>query len=632
MILPLEILKKYWKFDNFRTPQQEIINAVLNNKDVIALLPTGGGKSICFQIPALAKEGVCLVISPLIALMQNQVENLVKLGIKATTIPSGIDQNEIIILFDNIKFGNVKFLYISPERLQSKLIQQKLKETNINLVAIDEAHCISEWGNDFRPSYRNIKILKELKPNVNFIALTATANKRVLEDIEENLALENTAIFRKSFLRENLAYQLYSVEDKLLRLTQIVTKTKTPAIIYTNTRKNTVEISNYLNANTFKSSYYHAGLTKLEKQTSFTNWMTEKTPIMVATNAFGMGIDKPNVGLVIHYNLPFSIENYVQEAGRAGRNGKKSFAVLLYNENDILLTKERLQKALPKLSEIKEIHKKLYQYFTIATGEIFEESYSFNLQEFCDKYSFTPLKVDATLKILANNSVLEIGNKYNQKSTVQFITSHTEVLAYASKNNQLKQFINSLLRMYGGLFEQETTINEFLIAKKTSQTSKYVIYNLHKLHTDGLVHYNPTNTNTEITFLVPREDDRTIHRFSKEIKQFIHLKEKKSTDFIAFLKDQTKCRSLQILNYFDEESTTNCGICDVCIYNKKSTTINTSTEIKNYFVNNKSGSSQEISEAIKLNEQDILIHLQYLLAEDILALNNQNKFYLKKEL
>jgi ATP-dependent DNA helicase RecQ len=391
---PEKIIEKYWGFTSFRVPQKEIITCILENKDAIALLPTGGGKSLCFQIPALAQQGVCIVISPLIALMQDQVANLKKRDIKAVTILSGSNQNEIITLFDQIKFGKVKFLYISPERLQSPLIQQKIKELNVCLVAIDEAHCISEWGHDFRPSYRNIKILKEILPSITFIALTATANKKVLADIASNLALSNHQTFKKSFFRENLAYQIFKIEDKLGRMLQIFTKTKMPAIVYVNSRKKTEELANFLNANKFKSTFYHAGLSVQQKQTAFDDWMTEKKPIIVATNAFGMGIDKPNVGLVIHYNLPSSTENYVQETGRAGRNEKKSFGVLLYNENDIYLQQQQTENSIPTILEVKEVHKKLYQFFRIANGELLDETFSFNFLEFCKKYNFQVLKTD----------------------------------------------------------------------------------------------------------------------------------------------------------------------------------------------------------------------------------------------
>ena len=629
MISAKEILQEYWGFSSFRKPQEAIINTVLQNKDVITLLPTGGGKSICFQVPALIKDGVCIVISPLIALMQDQVESLQKRNIKATTIKSGSSQNEIITLFDNIKFGNFKFLYISPERLQSTFIQQKIKELNISFVAIDEAHCISEWGHDFRPSYRNIKILRELIPNLNFIALTATANKRVLEDISKNLELENPSIFRKSFERENLAYQVFSVEDKLLRLEQIFTKTKTPAIVYVNSRKKTVEISNFLNSKNFKSSFYHGGLTSKEKQNSFENWMTEKTPIMISTNAFGMGIDKSNVGIVVHYDLPLSIENYIQESGRAGRNNKKSFAVLLKNENDISVYKKQVEKSLPSIIEIKEVHRKLYQYFRISNGEITENFYAFNILEFSKTYNFSVLKVDAILKILSNNGIIELTNTYNQKSTVFFKATSKNVVLHAIRNIYTKTFINSLLRTYTGLFKQEVKVDEFLLAKKCNITSKQVIANLERLDQEEILTYKRVKTDTEICFLVPREDDKTINRYSKEITQFLKQKEKKSSDFLEYIQNKFTCRNIQILEYFDEKSTKKCGICDVCLSEKRAKKENISINIISLLKTKNSFTSQEINQHLKANEKDILIHLRKLLSESKIEINNQNKYQLK---
>jgi ATP-dependent DNA helicase RecQ len=629
MISAKEILKEYWGFSSFRIPQEEIIEAVLQQKDVITLLPTGGGKSICFQVPALVKEGVCLVISPLIALMRDQVENLKNRNVKATTIKAGSSQNDIITLFDNIKFGNIKFLYISPERLQSTFIQQKIKEINVSLVAVDEAHCISEWGHDFRPSYRNIKVLKEIIPDVNFIALTATANKKVLEDISTNLELKNPEVFKKSFARENLAYQVFSVEDKLLRLEQIFAKTKSPAIIYVNSRKKTVELANFLNARNFKSSFYHGGLSVKEKQISFDNWMTEKTPIMISTNAFGMGIDKSNVGIVVHFDVPFRIENYIQESGRAGRNEKKSFAVLLKNENDIAIYKEQVKKGLPSLLEIKEVHRKLYQYFRISNGEISENSYSFNLLEFSEIYKFTPVKVGAILKILSNNGVFELTNTYNQKSTVIFNSSSRNVISHTIRNIYTKKFIDTLLRTYAGLFEQEVKVDEFLLAKKNNITSKQVIANLERLQQEEILTYNSVKTDTEISFLVPREDDKTINRFSKEISQFLKQKEKKSADFLAYITNNKVCRSIQILDYFDEVSTKNCGICDVCLSKKRDTKKDISFEILSILKEKKEVTSQEINQHLKANEKDILIHLQQLLAQGQIQINHQNKYQLK---
>ncbi|MCL4140008.1 UNVERIFIED_CONTAM: hypothetical protein GTU68_002564 [Idotea baltica] len=624
-----KVLKKYWGFCEFREPQSEIIDTVLAGRDTIALLPTGGGKSICFQIPALINDGICLVISPLIALMQDQVKNLQKKGLKATTIPSGKSQDEIITLFDNIKFGNYKFLYISPERLQSVFIQQKIKELQVNLVAVDEAHCISEWGHDFRPSYRNIKILKTLIPSVNFIALTATANKKVIDDIAENLELKNPKIFKKSFYRENLAYQVFTVNDKLQRLLLIFKKTKGSAIVYVGSRKKTQEIATFLNANDYKSSYYHAGLSSAEKEIAFQNWMLEKTPIIVATNAFGMGIDKANVRLVIHLDLPESIENYIQETGRAGRNGKKSFGVLLTNTTDKLQFKERLKNSLLTLKEIKEIHKKIYQFFRISTGETTEETFSFNVLEFCKKYNFSTLKVSTALKILANNGILEINNHFNKKSKLHFIVNSKAVLKYIENDLKLKNFVNVILRTYVGLFDQETHINEFYIAKKAAITSQQVFVNLTKLEQNGIVTYKPFNTNAALHFLLPREDDYTINRFSREMKQFIHQKNKKAEDIIRFVSNDTICRSKQVLRYFNEENTNKCGICDVCISKKKTNLTHLSSKITLLLQEKISLNSLEICYHINANEKDILIHLRQLLADDKIYINPQNKYQLK---
>ena len=626
MIAPKEILKKYWNYSEFRPQQEEIITSVLEQNDVIALLPTGGGKSICFQIPALSKEGVCIVISPLIALMQDQVENLNKRGIKAIHIPSGKSQDELITLFDNIKFGGFKFLYISPERLQSYFIQQKIKELAINLIAIDEAHCISEWGHDFRPSYRNIRILKELKPNVNFIALTATANKKVIRDITKNLDLKEPKVFRKSFLRKNLAYQIFTIEDKLQRLIQIFTKTKKPAIVYVNSRKKTEQIAAFLNSKNFKSSFYHGGMSSIEKNISFENWMIEKTPIIVATNAFGMGIDKANVGLVIHLDLPSSIENYVQETGRAGRDQKKSFAVLLFNKNDTLLFKERLEKTQLTLKDIKEILKKLYQNFTISLGEFNENPHPFNLLEFSEKYNFSVSKVDTAIKMLSNSGILEINNHYNKKSTLRFIVSSKTVLNYLNQNTIIKKFTNSILRSYAGLFEQEVKIDEFYIAKKNGITTKQVASNLAYLQNDNIIEYAPVKNKVDLLFLLPREDDYTVNRFSKELKQFIIQKKKKSDSLIAFLNNDKICRSIQVLNYFDEFKTKKCGICDVCISENSKPNPNLSLEIIHLLKVKKSLSSSEISDSLIANEREILIHLRQLLSDDKIQINHLNKY------
>ena len=627
MISPREILKEYWGHSAFRPLQEEIIGAVLGQKNTVALLPTGGGKSICFQVPALLLKGVCIVISPLTALMEDQVSRLQEKGIKAMRIPAKSSQDEMITLFDNLKFGNFKFLYISPERLQSRFIQQKIKELTVSFVAIDEAHCISEWGHDFRSSYRKINILRELLPNVNFIALTATANQRVIEDIFSNLKLTDGVLFKQSFRREKLAYQIFTIEDKLNHLLQIFKKTKTPAIVYINSRKKAEEISNFLNANNLSSSFYHAGLSTEIKKSTFENWMTEKTPIIVATNAFGMGIDKANVGIVIHLNIPSSIENYVQEAGRAGRNGKKSFSVVLQNDTDISLFKEQLELNLPTIKEIKEIYKKMFQHFQIGNGELLETPFEFNFLEFCEKYGFSSSKVTTCLKLLSNQGIVTVQTDFNKKSLVHFTTTSKKVINFTKNNDKLHQFIAVVLRTYGGIFEQETKIDEYYLAKKAEITRHLVRTYLTKLEDAEVLVYKQAESNTEILFLHPREDEKTINRSAREIQQYLDQKRKKATDLIDFIKNNTLCRSEQILTYFNEKETSACGICDVCLLNKKARS-SLRNNILEILSKTTAISSLEICQLIDTNEKHILIHLQTLLSEGKIAFNHKNKFYL----
>ena len=627
MISALEILKKYWNHNAFRAPQDQIINAVTENNNVIALLPTGGGKSVCFQIPAMIKDGICIVISPLIALMQDQVDSLNNKGIKAATIPSGTSQDDLITLFDNIRFGNYKFLYLSPERLQSIFIQEKIKQLNVNLIAIDEAHCISEWGHDFRPSYRNIKILKELKPAAPIIALTATATKEVIDDISKSLEIKNATIFKKSFYRDNLAYQIFSLEDKLGRLLQICTKTKTPIIIYVSSRNKTKEIATFLNANKFKASFYHGGLSAGNKQEAFDNWISEKTPIIVATNAFGMGIDKDNVKVVVHLDLPNSIENYIQEAGRAGRNGQKAFSAVLANKNDIRIYKERSENAFPTISEIKQIYKNIFSHFQIAKGELLENAFEFNLLAFADKYKIAANKIATTINLLEVNGIIQISNSYNKKSTVQFTTTSNRVLKYSKSDSNTTKVIQLLLRSYGGIFEQETKVDEFWLAKKANLLSKQVVAILLKLETEELIIYNKSTENAELYFLVPREDDKTINSISKNIQKYIKQKERKATDLVQFIENDLVCRSVQILQYFNEKEFDKCGICDVCLANKN-THLDISTEITNFLTTNKTATSKEICQHISSKEATILVNLQQLLSEEKIGINNFNQYYI----
>ncbi|SEC94319.1 ATP-dependent DNA helicase RecQ [Tenacibaculum sp. MAR_2009_124] len=624
----LHILKKYWGHDSFREPQQEIISSVLEGNDTIALLPTGGGKSICFQLPALLKDGVCIVVSPLVALIQDQVDSLINKNIKATTIPAGYNQDEIITLFDNIRYGNYKFLYISPERLQSKFIQEKIKQLTVNIIAIDEAHCISEWGHDFRPSYLNLEILNELHPNVPTIALTATATKKVITDIGKHLRMSNEKLFTKSFVRENLAYQVFEVNDKLGRLERILKKINAPIIIYVSSRKKTKEISNYLNALNFKTTYYHGGLTSIEKQTAFDNWFSEKCLVMVATNAFGMGIDKPNVRAVIHLNLPSSLENYTQEAGRAGRDGKKAFSVVLTNTNDFRSFEDNQTNKFPSIDEVKTVHQKLYQHFQITKGEIIDTPFNFNFLEFCDKYSFKHAKTKIILQLLNSNGIIELNTPVNKRSSIQFLVRTNQLVALG-KRKDYTYLIQTLLRLYGGVFEQPVNIDEFYIAKRIGATSFTVIEQLEKLESLGILSYQKTGKNAELYFLQPREDDLAINRISKNISSFLNQKVKKAQQVLLFIKNKSICRAVLLVNYFNDK-TKNCGICDVCLKNKESENRkNLDNDIIQLLSHSKELFSNEICEQIHGKEEDILIHLRKLLADDVISLTLYNKYFLK---
>jgi len=628
MTSPAQILQKYWGYSSFRDSQEDIIEAVLNKRDVVTILPTGGGKSLCYQVPGLILEGVCLVISPLISLMNDQTEQLRNNGIKALTIKSKATTDEIVSLFDNLKFGKYKFLYLSPERLQSDLVIQKIKEININLIAVDEAHCISEWGHDFRPSYRLIYKVRDVLPTINMIALTATATKKVVDDIIENLNLSKTSIFKKSFYRNNLAYQILKNENKLGKLEQIFKKNPFPTIIYVNSRKKTEDISNFINAKGYLSTFYHGGMTNESKTIAFDSWMNEDRLIMVATNAFGMGIDKPNVKVVIHLDLPASIENYVQEAGRAGRNGEKSFSVVLQNENDINSFKKNTLETIPTINEIKNVHRKLYQYFQIALGELPEVSFDFNFLKFCQTYKLSHKKTTTIFQILKKNSIIEINSKFNQKSTVIFIISSKQLIRQTFNNKLTRKLIDFILRSHGGVFQKEVKINEFDIAKRMQINSLTVKELLNKLDHLNIIDYKEASSNEDFTFLTPREDDKTINRISRSIEKYLNQQQKKSKELIYFIRNNTTCRYIQLSRYFNEKKVSKCTLCDVCISDKENSSNRIEKDIKELFKDRKEISQDEIIFSLEHDEKAILIHLRNLLSKDKIGLTANNKFFI----
>ncbi len=628
MTSPFQILQKYWGHSSFRDSQEDIIEAVLNKRDVVTVLPTGGGKSLCYQVPGLILEGVCLVISPLISLMHDQTEQLKNNGIKALTIKSKATTDEIVSLFDNLKFGQYKFLYLSPERLQSDLVIQKIKEININLIAVDEAHCISEWGHDFRPSYRLIQRVRDVLPSINVIALTATATKKVIDDIIENLNFSNTSIFKKSFFRKNLAYQVIQNENKFGKLERILNKNPYPTIIYVGSRRKTEDISNLINSKGYASTFYHSGMTSDNKSKAFNLWMKEEKLIMVATNAFGMGIDKPNVKIVIHIDLPASIENYVQEAGRAGRNGEKSFSVILQNENDINSIKKNTLEAIPTINEIKNVHRKLYQYFQIALGELSEVSFDFNFLKFCQTYKLSHKKTAAIFQIFKKNNIIEINSKYSKKSTIIFTISSNRLVKQQFKNKLTRTLIDFILRSYGGIFQKEIKINEFNIAKKMQINSLTVRNELNTLNQLNILNYKEANADEELRFLIPREDDKTINRISNSIEKFLKQKIQKSEDLISFIKNNNTCRNIQLSLYFEEKKVSKCGICNVCISEKNNNSSSLEKDILELFNHKKEISQEEIIFSLDKDEKAILIHLRFLLSREIIGLTNTNKFFI----
>ena len=626
----LAILQKYWKHDKFRSPQDEIINSVLNGKDTFGLMPTGGGKSICFQVPALMKDGICLVISPLVALMKDQVQRLQKLDIKAIALTGGIQSDEMITLLDNCEFGNYKFLYLSPERLQSDWILERIKNLPINLIAIDEAHCVSQWGHDFRPAYLKIANLKTHFPKVPFLALTASATKTVLEDVILQLGLENPLIFQKSFARKNIAYMVFEVEDKLYRMEQILKKNPQPSIIYVRNRKSCSDTASQLKSLGFKATFYHGGVSVKEKEKNMSLWMNEEVQIIVATNAFGMGIDKSNVKTVIHIHLPESMESYYQEAGRAGRDEEKAFAIILTSPSDTLQAQSQFINVLPDKIILTQIYIKLCTYFRIAYGEGINEQFSFNLNHFCQKYGFSTLKTFNAIQFLDRQGILSMSQEYTEKITMQFVIESKEVIRYMSLNPNEEPVILSLLRTYPGIYESQTVINLSLIAKKSSCDEIVILSILEKLKNLEIIDYHKKNNDATIIFNEVREDERTINRVSKYLEVQNKQKVAQFESVLNYIKEKKVCKSKLILAYFGEKSETDCGICSYCISKKKKSSNGSLVSEKiTGLLKIQELNSREIQKLTKNSEDEVIFALQNLLENNKIAIKPNNKYTLK---
>ena len=627
---PINILERYWNFTRFRPFQEDIINAVISGDDVMALLPTGGGKSLCFQIPALAKDGICIVISPLIALMKNQVQALTDKGIKAIALTSGISDEQLDILLDNCIYGNYKFLYLSPERLQQELVQDRIKQMHVNLIAVDEAHCISQWGNDFRPAYRNIQVLRELKPSVNCVALTASATPEVVEDIITELDFIQPNVFKQSFARPNLAYMVFEENDKYYKLESILKKQNASSIIYVRNRKSTIEVSAFLEKKGISAIYYHGGLSNTEKDNNLYNWLHNKAQVIVATSAFGMGIDKPDVKTVIHLNLPESIESYFQEAGRAGRNGDKAFAVILKNNSDEELVKNQFLKTLPTVTFVKLVYKKLCNYFQIPYGEGVYTTHNFNFNQFCKTYKFNTILAYNALQFLDRTSVINLSKQFNRQTLVQFIVSNPAIFAYLKKHQNSSIVIKSILRTYGGVFDQEVKINTTLIADKTATSEASVFKTLEQLEKDQIITLEASKADAQITFILPREDDKTINVIASILEQQNKVKKRQVTSIIDYVRNDNLCKSMQLLIYFGEKNVEACGICSVCIAGKKSEKTETK-QIKNAIINlleNGDLSSRALSEKLPFTEKEINTMIQLLLEHHIITITQTNTYKL----
>lgn len=626
----LDILQKYWKHDQFRSLQSEIIASVLDGEDTFALMPTGGGKSICFQVPAMMKEGICIVISPLIALMKDQVANLEKRGIKAIALTGGIKSDEMIALLDNCQFGNYKFLYLSPERLQSDWILDRIKNLPINLIAIDEAHCVSQWGHDFRPAYLKIAKLKSHFPKIPFLALTASATKRVQEDIILQLGLEEPAFFQKSFARENIAYMVFEAEDKLYKIEQILKKNPQSSIIYVRNRKSCIDVSSQLQSLGFKATYYHGGLHSREKDKNMQLWMNEEAQVIVATNAFGMGIDKANVKTVIHIQLPENLENYYQEAGRAGRNGEKAFAVLLTAPSDSIQAENQFIAVLPDKDFMTKMYIKLCNYFQIAYGEGIDDKFSFNLNNFCSQYQFPTLKAYNAMQFLDRQGIITLSQEFSEKLMVQFIIPSKEVIRYMCLNPQDEAVIMAILRTYSGIYEVAAALNLALIAKKSSSSENVVAQILQKLKEKEIIDYQAKSNDATLIFNEVREDERTINRVSKYLENQNSLKKEQLKSVLNYVKDKNNCKSRLILSYFGETKTTDCGICSYCI-SKNKPKVNTLSLAKTIIdlLEEQPLNSREIQNITKHSADDIIFALQQLLENNIIVVKSNNQYTLK---
>lgn len=565
-----EILKQYWGYDSFRPLQEDIVQSVLAGQDTLALLPTGGGKSICFQVPALAREGLCLVITPLVALMKDQVAQLQQRQIPAVAVHAGLHRREIDIALDNCVYGNVKFLYLSPERLLTDIFRERVTRMNISLIAVDEAHCISQWGYDFRPPYLQIAELREILPAVPIIALTATATAEVKADIQKKLQFRQAKVFRKSFARANLSYSCLDTEDKSGRLRAILQGVPGSVIVYAGTRRQTEEIVRELRHFQIPAAAYHAGLSHAERHRVQTEWLQDKTPIMVATNAFGMGIDKPNVRLVVHLNMPVSLEAYYQEAGRAGRDEKYAYATLLIGPNDAATLRTKVTEAHPPVETLRKVYQCLANYYQLAVGSGAFQSFDFNLDDFTRTYKLKALETHYALQKLQSEGFLQLNEAYFSPSKILLTTQHEELYKFQVANPEHDPLLKMMLRLYGGnVYTNFVKISEKALAEKLKTTAKAVKKSLAYLHQLGLLIYEPQHELSQIIFTTQRYDAADLPINFKRYNALRQQAQQKMEAVIRYSSTVEKCRTQLLLDYFGEVSDQACRICDYCLKQRK---------------------------------------------------------------
>jgi len=614
----LKILIKYWGHTAFRPLQEDIIKSVLEGNDTLALLPTGGGKSITFQIPALLKEGICIVVSPLIALMKDQVHNLKRNGISAGAIYSGMHVDEIESVYNKCIYDKFKFLYVSPERLETEPFRHLIALLNVNLIAIDEAHCISQWGYDFRPPYLKISEIKSLVPNAPLLALTATATPNVVLDIMEKLEFKTPNVLKASFTRKNLSYHVLKENDKPYKLLNLLKKISGSSIVYVRSRKKCRELSEIINQNNIKSTFYHAGLNARERAKRQEMWSNNQIRVMVSTNAFGMGIDKSDVSLVIHYDLPDSIESYFQEAGRAGRDGKAAKGIVLYNNEDINNSIKRLKGSFPEISQIKKVYNSLGNFFQIPEGSGKDIGFDFDLVEFCSNFNFKIIDTYNAIKILEREGFIYFIESSGQYSQIKVNLKKGDLYRFQVENPGTDRLIKEILRSYSGVFTDYININENLIANRTEMERKEVVSKLNYLDNLRVIKYIPVKLSPQIVFTSERLGIKNIELQQDNYKNLKIAAEKRLQSLLDFLSNSLQCRSQQLLSYFGEKNSPRCGICDVCSRKSEVRINDIEFELISNFI--KEELSKEhlhlyelVARTARFNENDVIATLQWLI-------------------